>query len=1732
MLIDPTKGFFAVVEHDATMRGELDQQQPEPRVFGQRFQQRRLLKRGRILETLYGVDLQDGTPVVIKTLPTASIPAGIRMRLEHDAETMRRVDNPLIAPLLSVGHTADVFYLVSRYQAGQTLDSLLSERRLSVDETLEVARCLLSALEAAHALGVLHRDIKPANVIMAADAAGLQPVLVDFGFAHSSQLDVASGDQPLSSLRYMSPEQAGLLDVDLGPCSDLYSVGAVLYECLAGRPPFIGQTIGELLQQHMTAQPGALSTRGLELPDVLDELIQRLLRKDPRDRYQRAAGALADIDAIREAWSRGQRQPALVIGLHDQRRTLTEPAFVGRDEQLATLARQVNRVREGRCGLALVEAESGGGKTRLLSEVAARCSAHAVWVLRGRALDRIGQKPFQTLDGVCDDIVAAARSEPRLAAALRRHVGQHRSAIVAVLPKLGEVLGRERPERAGPEAFGETRTVEALVTLLRHLGSKQRPAVVFLDDCQWADEATLKLLERWQTQQRLRRPTACHAMLVAAFRKEEVHDGHLLRNLKPTEHLVLPPLEQETIRQLVESMAGKLPREALEVIERLSSGSPFMASAVLRGMTESRALIAGVKGWRVERSAMDDVRSSQHAAELLVRRIEMLPVVATDLLKVAAVLGKEFDLNLAANLAGLLPRTAVVALRQVQNRHLVWTRPEDEKCSFVHDKVRETCLSLLTEDEQRKLHLRAAALLEQETPLPVFDLAYHYDVAGQSERALEYALEAAEQARAQYALEIAEQQYRIAIRGTLHASQRVRYQIAEGLGDVLMLRGRYDGARQMFEVAKFLAEGDVYVVKAKIEGKIGELAFKRGDMQAAVAALKRALGYLKLRVPDKFTAFLLLMIWEVCVQALHRLLPRLFVQRRTLENAQKDLLAAHLYGRLGHAYWFSRGPIPTLWTHYRILNLTERYPPTRELAQAYSQHAPAMSLIGRYRSGILYAEKSLKIRRDLDDVWGQAQSLHYHGIVLYAASRFEECIEKCREAVRLFERTGDYWEMHIARYQIAASLYRMGDLSGALTEAKRLHKSGVERGDAQASGISLDVWAWASEGRVPAEILQSERTRKRTDKQAIAQVSVAEAVCLLHEGRTQQAVNVLEQARVTLLQRGIANAWVSPVLPWLATALRQQVEEVAVYAPQTRQMLMRRAERAANSAIRLARRFRNDLPHALREKALLLAMQGKGRKASRYFDRSINEAHEQGAHYERALSRLWRGRVGLELGWRDADRDVAEAQSQIARLHADFDSSDEDSSDSLTIPVTLSLVDRFDTVLDAGRRIASALNRDQIYLEVQDAALRLLRGESCSIIRITSAQPPADNVNPPRDATTNAEQPSRVDGESSAPTDHGRDGSEELSGHGTLVAAALREKRTVVYSAATDEGHLADGVAVEARSAICTPVFVRGQATACFYVVHRRVAGLFGEDEQRLAEFIAAIAGAALENAAGFEELRELNATLEHRVRQRTADLEARQAELARSNHELEQFAYVASHDLQEPLRTVTSYCKLLMQRRADDLDEKSREYVEQAVDAAGRMRTLINDLLAYSRVGRMGKPFQPADCNAVVDQAVANLSLRIEETAATVTRGELPVVTGDPTQLLQLFQNLIGNALKFRGSGRPEVHIEAERQNGDWLFSVRDNGIGIAAEDYERIFMIFQRLHSRDKYTGTGIGLAVCKKTVEQHGGRIWVESTPGQGSTFRFTLGRSQAESPPETPANQWDSSQNSEHSRDGLS
>jgi signal transduction histidine kinase len=1627
---------------------QVDNDPPPFRELG-RFDILGSLKRGHGVETLRARDRSGGGLVVIRASPIDRVSTGAWMRLEHDTQALAQGKRGPRALLF--GRAQGYVYTARPYFDGETLAARLLRGPLSVRETLEVAHGLLAELRAAHALGVLHRDLKPGNVILGAPAIGMpvEVTLVDFGLARSERLEGRSSAESADLARYFSPEQAGLLEHAVDERSDLYALGLLLYECLSGSPPFAAGSLGEMLRLHLSAPPPPLTARE-PVPQALEALVQHLLKKDPRERYQTAAGALADVAQLITQLGEGVREPEVLIGREDARSTLLEPAFVGRTKDLMRLEREIARAALGAGGLAIVEAESGGGKTRFLDELARRIVRARGWVLRGQGLDQGAQKPFQMLAGVVTEVLARALAEPAFALRLRGELSDQSDALRAAAPELAALFpSSENVDQLGAEQHGETRSLDALAALLGALGEGEaesaRPAVLLLDDCQWADEPTLKLLAQLR-----RRASPKRLYIICAFRSEAVSDTHPLRALRPELHLSLLPLTPGELRDLAQSMAGTLPDEALRAVQELAEGSPFMASAVMRGLVESGALVPEKAGWKIEPLAMANLRASQRAATFLARRLELLPARSLELLTVGAVLGKQFEIQAVGELCGLGSAALLPAIALAQKRHIVWLRG-DETCVFVHDKLRESLLGRLSAEGRAQLHKKAAVYLELQPGDRAFEIAFHFDAAGEVARALPFALTAAKAARAQFALDLAERQYRIASRGAAESDLATRLTIAEGLGDVLLLRGSYDDAEQ--ELNQAAKQTTDVLARAKLAGKLGELAFKRGDMPTAAERLEGALGLLGRRVPRSQIGFIARVIWEIGVQAIHTFFPKT-ISKKPLEaeTGARDLVAMRLYGRLTYLYWFQRGQIPCLWAQLRGMNLAERYPPGAELAQSYSEHSPVMTMIPLFARGERYARKSLEIRRGLGDVWGQGQSLHFLGVVLYSASRLRECADACREAVRLLQRTGDRWEVNTASWHIAFCHYRLGELRDAARWARQVFEHGQEIGDTQAAGIALGVWAKSALGQAPRDALELELARPTEDVHTTAELLTAQAITLLVGGMSGKAVEVLSRAQALIDRQGLRQEYVAAVLPWLLTALVREVESTPIWAPKLRGQRMERAKQIAGRAVKVARAYRNNLSHALRGCAEVEALLGHPEKARALLEESLAVARELEERAEEALTLRSIAQLDVAQEKPGAAEQAARADEVLRALGALPVTEDESA--------TLSLTDRFAAVLEVGRQIATALSSEEIEGAVKRAAHTLLRAQEFRFVPLEPAAGALDLGLSPAQFV--------------------------------LAEEALRTRGPALSTARSD----ADSTG-ERQSVLCAPVLVRGVARALFFASHAHFSSAFGNEERQLASFIASLAGAALENTDGIGHLQRVERDLGHA--EKMAALGTLAAGVA---HEINNpLSYVLTNLEFAPneLRALAARTSLLGEPALAEV----LEALHEAREGAERVSDIVRDLRLYS------SPDEQTPLAVDVKRALeAMITLAKGEilARARVVRelGPVPLVVAQATRLGQVFLNLLINAAQAipeESQGEQQITVVTRTDESGWaVIEIRDTGTGIPPAIRARIFDPF--FTTKSVGVGTGLGLSICLGIVRSLGGDISVESALDKGSTFTVRL------------------------------
>lgn len=1613
--------------------------------------------------------------VVYEIDHTDSLPETLLNRVRFEARRLAQDCPPTMLRPLTISVTDELTRIICPRPVQNTLAGFrvgMGELNpLMLDSILDISERLLEILQSLHESGSLVRCILPRDVDIEGSGeqlsvclAGCPPLLL----LHGTGSDQSSRE----TLTYSAPETLGALDHDVQPSSDLYSFGIVLFELLCGRPPFAADSLSDMLFHHVTTpvpEPGQFSP---SIPAALRGILFRLLKKHPRDRYQSASGVLHDVRELRkflEAEARGESPSGFALGTRDRRLSLIEAAYVGRDRELEMLTSLLKETTASNSHCVLMTASSGIGKTGLLQQLSTEAVIAGFQILRGQGVNQPGLSPLSTLAPAIKTCTRLLRSDATLRNKLKESLQLHAEELCLAAPEIALSLKLKSTQSADRE-LSDRRVAMALATMLQQLAEHGAPLLLLIDDAQWADDLTLSVLDCWP----LTEPT--NAVLVVSTRPNDDLLGRIRSGLNPDVELPLHPLQRSDSDLLLQSMAGALPARVEDAVWGLAGGNPFVTSAVLRGLVEGEAIRPTDDGWAIDEENLENLQMSGESAEILKLRLTRLPLESQRLLAVGAVLGKEFDIETAAHLANVEFETAIHRLAAARALHLIWEKAADGLCRFSHDQIREAVLATVSPGDLAGIHKLAGEHILETAPHRNFEIADHFDAAGCPDRALAPALIAARTAQQRHAIGIAEQQYRIALRCCPDESANEYFQILDGLGTILMLGGRYEEAEDILEQA--LVRADSVIAEAEVSLKLGELSFKRDDKETAVARWESALKTLGGRLPSGWRV----PFWtarEIVVQGIHTLFPSRYANESLPPMGQRERLKCKLYSRLAYGYWYLRGKLELLFVHLRGLNLAELHAPSAEVAQAWSEHAPAMSLIPLGKRGIRYGRRSLEFRSAIDDIWGQGQSLHFLAIALYAAGRFDECIEVGRRSVRILDRAGDVWERHVAQYQVAASLYRVGRLAEAVQLSREAYDSGLAVGDDQICGNIIDVWSRATNGDLPADVINVELKRTRDDVQGRAHVLLARGVQLLAEDRLSEAVTILDEGIETSRGAGIVNCYTAPLYVWKATALRAVLEQQSPLTRRCRQDTIRGHRKAAWRALALAVRFQSELPHALREIGWAYVFQNKIRRATLALKASIRIAEKQGAIYERLQSQEMLHRMQMELGVAKAKARLRNAEEELAAFRS--------SQLPKSVGTSVSLIDRFDSLLDAGRTIAATAEHQDIIATTISASQRLLRSDFCRIIAVDS------------------------------------------NGQPESTSEGLRPCLSKVLS--LNKATAADSPSREFRSLVLCPVIVRGVTTAIIAVGNTEVRNLFGENELRIITFVATICGASLENAEGLMKLRGLNENLEQIVHDRTAAVEARSRELQKTAEDLlatqgqlahardaaevanqakSDFLAHMSHEIRTPIGAVLGFTELLF-NSPDPLTRQQRKQLQRVQSNGSHLLQLLNDLLDLSKIeaGQLSIEILPCPIVELLSEIVAAMESRAIDKGIQLglsATTKLPaVIQTDPTRLRQIITNLLSNSIKFTSEGRVDLVLELLPQTEQLNIHVRDTGVGIDEAVVESIFNPFQQADEsvNRNYGGTGLGLPISRKLSEALGGQLTVESKEGEGSTFTACLG-----------------------------
>jgi two-component system sensor kinase len=1295
-----------------------------------------------------------GRQVVLRRLSLSRVDAGFSDRVARDLAVAERCGSTHLLPCRMLRVDAGGVTLVRPYVEGTDMRGWA---RTGPDD--EAIRCaaqeLFDGLRMLHCYGLVHGGVKPANTIL--DRTTGQLVLVD-AIVSRTQLGSSEVAHDEADTRYLSPEQAGAVHRVVGPAADLYAAGWTVLDTIAVRA-------GRSLR---TPDPCAVQApldpvlHDLGIPYCWRPLLRRLLAPMPEDRFGTAEEVLDALATAAEsgrsslARSRlsdiGASEPGDDRASDEAPAVLGNPPLVGRAPERALLAGVLDAVRSGRPVAACLSGHSGLGKSRLLDELAERADSVDVWVLRGSAFDETARRPLALFREVFGRAAVRLGEDPDRAARLAAGLGTALPAVLALAPELTAALagtaGRSRGSRAVPASLAEETgggAVVALAGLLHDLAEPHRPGLLVVDDCQWADELSWKLLSALIGATGRRSDTRSHFAVVLSMRTEALAEV-LSWEADELEIVRLDPMASHETQVLLDAAGDRLPPPVSDYVVTRAAGNPLFALSTLQALWDTAALRGARGRWTFDAARMRELpefgteglaghgqSDDDPPSAFLAARMEQLSAPAHRALHQAAVLGRRFSVPL---LAAALARDLSATwddVAEAADRGLLQPvpgGPADER-EFSHDRVREAVLRGIYDDSSADLHAAAAGALadlgdeaaRSGYPSAVagvvgidYELAYHLDRSGQHDRALPHALTAAEQALRHNSLDVAEANFRIAASGLAgppaEADRRARFRLHEGMGTVHMLQGRYERAAAELELAYRIARDLGRLEPARVAVSLAELAFKRGDVIEARTWFGHAqhrLVHSDLRrlAPARAT-FELIRLGLI-------LLVRLPARRQRRGDSVPDPrleLAARLDNRFGYLSWFTARPSVNVALCARAMRLSVSSGSIRELSYACALTAailaglfPALS-----HCALRLVDYSLRLRAGAGDDWGEAHSRHFQGFVLHAARRYPEAVAALDAAINRFAVLGDRWEHAAANWQKALCLYRRGLLHEAGALARETYGAGNRIGDRISAGTALAIWARCLPFEVDVDTIDRELRRSALDGHTETLLRTALGWKLLTDGDLDGAVDQLAAADCCRRQAGLRNHFLAPTATTLAQALRlrRDCEWPRGRSGRIRQSVRRSLRRAWFSSLW----YPAERTSVLRERATWRFENGPRRYANRLLARARNEALRWSADGELAACQWLAEQAGIEsCGARSATGSAAEPNTEGSHFDEMCGRLRLRVNDGLvqarSLPVARSVADaaRHRAVLEAARRIVAAEGIDQILDELRVAVL-------------------------------------------------------------------------------------------------------------------------------------------------------------------------------------------------------------------------------------------------------------------------------------------------------------------------------------------------------------------------------------------------------------------------------------------
>ena len=1716
---------------------------------------------GRATVVSRAVREADGLRVVIKA-QKQRVPAPVELaRFRRERDILNRIESDHVVSCLDLAEEDNRLSLIIEDFGGESLDKLIDSRPLTRYEFLEIALQVVQALGDIHGAGVVHGNVNPSNLIWHSDTGQLK--IIDFSTATAPWLPLlsqADERQLQGSLAYMSPEQTGRLHRAVDHRSDFYSLGATLYALLVNAPLFSCSDALEIVHAHIARMPTPPHERDPSIPAAVSNIVMKLLSKAPEERYQSARGIRADLRYCLNQLRAGHSMPAgFVPGQHDVPETFgISGKLYGRTAERNVMAEALSRAARGRVELVLLFGPSGVGKSSLAFEFGHKVAGLGGHFIVGKFDQITTGAPYSAVAAALQQLVgdllsAGQKVMDRYRSQLLEALGDNARIIVDMVPQLELVIGVQPPVPTLPPDATRNRFHLVFKQFIEAVASDDHPLVLFLDDLQWADRASLNLVTELVIDVGIQ-----HLLIVGAYRAGEISPTHPLRQAlaliqegRPAfVEVELSPLTREHLADLLVDSFLSSQHDVLPLADAIihkTEGNPFLIHRLLTQLHDSELIWfdASRKEWCWDVEAIQTIGREGAAVDLVESVLRKLPAQTQDLLSKAACLGPRFELG---NLSLVTGKSDVEeALKPAIERHLLSavaaTPTQDEsgkdtvssRVGFVHDQVQRAAYELIPEDARGSVHLDIGRRLLG---------GRHFDELGESGyEVLEHLnrgctliedpderldltrlnFEAGLRAKAASAYGTAREYFEAARRllteDAWHEHRELTRQVYCGRAETEYLVGDVHRAHQFIETALDHTESpveradlhDLLIVQHTLQGEYGEaMRIGRESLAALGVGLpssefQDALDQELNRVRDLDPEDHFPRVTEECYMRD----PRIQAGMRLMMNLlpPSDFTNAELNS----------------WIAVKMVNLSQEFGYAPESAKGFVNLGNVLALQGDYKRGYAFGKLALSVMEHFGAIPLKPRVLYT--LVTYLNHWMNPLSDSRHLGDEAFRACLDVGELQYAGYVLAFhktmnEIFLGQDLDtvrGKLDEYLRFTtktKNNLARSVVLAAyntvanlhGDSPDHASFDSDLVTEKGLLAD--CESRSNYMAVCLFRLLQAHALLLYGDYQEALAKVKESASRI-------DYVSTTMP---VAILPFIEAMILSGMYNDSQELREADcwmRLLSHRDAIAR-WAALCPHNFEAPSLLVQaeiarLEGQHIEAMRLYDRAAEEATGASFIPIDALANERAGRFWLALGKRDFAKDYLErayaryarwgARSKLDRLTEEFpelavNRTDEgrsvSSSSNHGLPQNLDL----EAVIKMSRAIASELRLDRLLGTLVKLLIEAAGAQRAVLFR---AEPNGLKVEAVGDV--DSDTPVVLQ---SIPV------AQAKGFPRTVVDFVARTKREVVLDdACTDEQYGVDPYVRHnaLKSLLCLPIIQQQSLTGLVYLENRLATGVFTADRVALVRVLAAEAAIAINNALLFS-------TVERKVEERTAELvdASRLAEKARlgaeaANKAKSDFLANMSHELRTPLNAILGYTELILDRVYGEVPDQTRDVLER-VDQNGRhLLGLINDVLDLSKIeaGRFTLPLTDYSMQEVVGNVTSAVeSLGAEKNLALKVSlpPDLPIGRGNEQRITQVLLNLVGNAIKFTDVG--EVSVEVTVSDQSFVVSVSDTGIGISEADQAKIFEEFHRVDNSAtrESGGTGLGLAIAKRMIEMQGGRMWVQSTLGKGSTFSFSL------------------------------